>query len=596
VRSQARLRPVPLTAGVCAGLLMLAAIIFVVRPGAALASVPCGVPLTVAASPEKFDELSALADRYNSRGCWPVTVLSVSSGDALEHLTTGWNATTYPQSPQPPQVWSPAATAWVRMLQQRAVRDDVKVVNDDQGVLPSVAKTPLVLAMPQPIAERLGWPARPIGWQTLLELATDPTRWNAVSGGQWGSFKLGKTNPNYSTSGMNSLVAAYAAASGHQTVTAADVLSQEVRGKIGGIESAALHYGETTLTYLCNLAAADRVGAERVLGYVHAVPVEEKSVHEYNQGRQVGCDQQHVPAVKLAAVYPSDGTIMSDSPYAILGNATADQRRLAEHFLDFLREPEQQDTLKAAGFRGAEDEELDPRIAQDTGLAAEPALNEIEIPDPAVLEGIRASWQELRKPARVLFLVDVSGSMSWSPYSDDPPPSGQPTRMDQVKAAATQALNGFGDHDEVGLWEFSLYRSAPPYREVMAPVSMRIGRDALKEKINDLEPRGDTPLYVAIRDAQRELAATAQVSRITAIVALTDGEDTYGPSYTKEDLITDIEGTGPDHAVRVFTVAYGKDAPKEELSQIAAAGRGRGYDSTTPDNITKILRQVVSNF
>lgn len=595
MRLQARIRPraAPLVAGICAGLLTLAAIVFIGQPGEP--SVPCGVSLTVAASPEKFDELDTLAGRYNDRGCWRVSVLSVSSGDALDQLAAGWDATTHPQSPQPPQVWSPAATAWVRMLQQRADRDDVTVVNDD-GVLPSVATTPLVLAMPQPVAERLGWPAKPIGWRTVLELATDPAAWNAVSGGRWGSFKLGKTNPNYSTSGMNSLVAAYAAASGSQTVTAADVLDPGVRATISGIESAALHYGETTLTYLCNLAAADSAGADQVLAYVHAVPVEEKSVYEYNQGRQVGCDHQHVPAVKLVAVYPDDGTIMSDSPYAILGNATTDQRHLAERFLNFLREPEQQDTLKAAGFRGAEDEELAATSTTDTGLAPDPTLNKIEVPDPAVLEAIRASWQDLRKPARVLFVVDVSGSMAWSPYSDDPPPSGQPTRMDQVKAAATEALAGFGESDEVGLWEFSLSGSGPPYREVMAPVSMRLGRDTLRARINDLEPGGETPLYVTIRDAQRELAATASATQITAVVVLTDGQDTYGPRYTKEDLLNDIDVTGEDHAVRIFTVAYAKDAPKEELAEIAAAGRGRGYDSTAPDNINKILRQVVSNF
>ncbi len=451
--------------------------------------------------------------------------------------------------------------------------------------------------MPQPVADRLGWPTTPVGWQTVLELATDPVRWDTVSGGQWGSFKLGKTNPNYSTSGMNSLIASYAAASGHQTVTADDVQNQEVRDKIRGIESAAVHYGETTLTYLCNLAAADSVSADQVLGYVHAVAVEEKSVYEYNQGRQSACKNQRVPAVKLVAVYPSEGTIMSDSPYAILGNATPDQRRLAENFLNFLREPEQQTTLTAAGFRGADDEKLATTIAVDPRLVANPPCSTIDIPDPAVLEAIRTSWKDLRKPARVLFVVDVSGSMSWSPYSDDPPPQGQVTRMDQVKTAATQALEGFSDHDEVGLWEFSsLYDgSAPLHREVVAPVPMRIGREVLKTKINSLDPRGDTPLYITIRSAHDTLAATADATKITAIVVLTDGKNTY-PGYTKEELINNLTMTGKDPAVRVFTVAYSKDAPKEELAQIAAAGRGKGYDSTGPDNINKLLREVVSNF
>src|SRR5262249_32397936 len=153
-----------------------------------------------------------------------------------------------------------------------------------------------------------------------------------VSGGQWGSFKLGKTNPNYSTQGLHSLVAIYSAFSGHQPIVARDVADPAIRDKVHAIEMATIHYGETVTNYLCRLAAIDAADPVRALTYVSAIAMEEKSVFDFNQGRQSQCPGTS-PHFTLVAVYPEDGTIMTDSPYAILGNANPDQVNLANDFL-----------------------------------------------------------------------------------------------------------------------------------------------------------------------------------------------------------------------------------------------------------------------
>ncbi len=59
--------------------------------------------------------------------------------------------------------------------------------------------TPLVIAMPKPMAEALGWPDKALGWSDILALATDPAGWAAYGHPEWGPFRLGKTNPNFST-------------------------------------------------------------------------------------------------------------------------------------------------------------------------------------------------------------------------------------------------------------------------------------------------------------------------------------------------------------------------------------------------------------
>ncbi len=80
------------------------------------------------------------------------------------------------------------------------------------GDFASFQLTPLVIAMPRPMAEALGWPDEPLGFADILALSQDPEGWAAFGHPEWGEFRLGKTNPNFSTSGLSALIAqAYAA-------------------------------------------------------------------------------------------------------------------------------------------------------------------------------------------------------------------------------------------------------------------------------------------------------------------------------------------------------------------------------------------------
>src|SRR5439155_13932982 len=126
----------------------------------------------------------------------------------------------------------------------------------------SIARTPLVLAMPRPMAEALGWPKTPIGWGDVLKLANDPRGWAAKGHPEWGSFKLGKTNPNISTSGLAATVGAFVAATGRSSdLTERDLKDPKVRTFVRDVERSVVHYGDTTLTFLSNLQRADDAGS-----------------------------------------------------------------------------------------------------------------------------------------------------------------------------------------------------------------------------------------------------------------------------------------------------------------------------------------------
>jgi Ca-activated chloride channel family protein len=171
-------------------------------------------------------------------------------------------------------------------------------------VLAAFGVLPFFLAMPEPMVKALGWPDAAIGWADLLRLANDPDGWGAKGHPEWGAFKLGKTNPNISTTGLSATVGVFVAATGTSSGLTLDTLKDpRVREFVTGVEKSIAHYGDTALTFLTNLQRADDAGS--ALGYVGAVTVEEKSVADYNNGNPTGdldaAGRHGNPKVPLAA-------------------------------------------------------------------------------------------------------------------------------------------------------------------------------------------------------------------------------------------------------------------------------------------------------
>ena len=557
------------------------------------------VPLNVTASSEKAALLTALATRYNAAGrqvdgrCVTAAVHELPSGAAADALATGWDEAA--DGPRP-DVWTPAARSWATLVAHRLqTAGRPTLIPDDQ---PSVAQSPLVIAMPRPMAEALGWPQRSIGWDDLSDLARDPKGWGARGHPEWGPFRLGKTNPNFSTSGLNATVAAFFDATGGSTttgLTVADVDSPAARTEVRGVEGSVLHYGDTTLTYLENLYNEDRQG--RALRYVSAVAVEEKSVWDYNQGNPSGdpgtVGNRPPPGTELVAVYPRDGTLVSDNPFLTLTAPWVGdtQRAAAADLLAFLREPAQQEQFQQAAFRGF-DGTPGPVLARSTATPNTPFTVLAPPPGP-VLERMVQAWSELQKRANLIIVMDVSGSMNLPVDGTDR------TRWQLAKTAAEQSLTLLGPDDLVSLWSFStpLNGEPTPYRVLVPSGPLSQVRGDLQRTLDQLAPdRGDTALYTTTRAAVAAVQAAFDPDRINAVVLLSDGRNEYPPDDDLDGLLRGLDEQRPDRTVRVFTVAYGPQADLAVLTQISTASTAAAYDARQPTTIDSVMTNVVSNF
>src|SRR5215218_7690304 len=233
---------------------------------------PSGPLLRVAFvhSPEKAAMLEPLIARYNAErhraGGATVQIVgrNLSSGQATDDIGAGRLK---------PALWSPASSLWGRLLNYTADRRYAPERS------PSLVSTPLVVAMWEPMARALGWPAQRVGFEQLLRLATSRRGWAAYGHREFGPFKLGHTNPDFSTAGLSAVAAEYYAARGkREGLTVADVERPAVRDRIRRIERSIVHYGDTTLFFSDQLR---RYGT----AYASAVAMEETTLLEFNRRR-----------------------------------------------------------------------------------------------------------------------------------------------------------------------------------------------------------------------------------------------------------------------------------------------------------------------
>lgn len=580
-----------LIAAAVAGVVVVGGVYWWNRPDAFDAPRAGCTTVVVAASVEKSDLMSEAANRYNSSdrmvgdSCYGISIAAMASGIAEARLAeAGWDPAWGPA----PDAWTPAASTWLGLLRQdRASHDRPDILEAENE---SVISTPIVLAMPEPKARALGWPDAAIGWSDLLELANDPGGWAAKGHPEWGAFKMGKTNPNVSTSGLSATVGTFVAATGTSSDLTIESLNEpRVREFVAGVEKSVTHYGDTALTFLANLQRADDSGA--ALSYVSAVVVEEKSIVDYNEGNPTGDletkGQHGRPRVPLVAIYPREGTLNSDSPFALLQAPWSDAARRggAKDFLAFLREPAQQEMFTDAGFR-TYDGKPGRAVSGNEFLSDDPGVI-LSPPSPPVLAAVRSAWTALRKPARVLLVLDVSGSMGQ-------PADGGATRLELAQKAAVNGLAQLSDTDQVGLWTFPsesgvLFQQLPlallgPQRRIM------------KTRIEQLTPSGGTPLYAVTRQAVQAVRTGADDDTINAVVVMTDGKNEYPDDNDLEGLVRQLGELSYENGVRVFTIAYGEDADFAAVRRLSEASRAAAYDATDPLTINAVFTNVLSNF
>lgn len=542
------------------------------------------VALDVVSSTEKSDLLIDLAERYDDSRrrfgdrCADVTVTGLTSGQAMQALAGDWAAQSGTGSPRP-QVWLPTSTLWTGQLQllDQAAGHQVQT----GGQYESIANSPLVIAMPATKARYLQQQGA-LGWGDILGMSGEKG-WAEFGKPEWKRFTFGKDNPNLSTSGLAATIATYYAATNTSSdLTAADVRDPKVTRFVRQIEANVSHYSDDVVDLLRGLAAADLAG-DAAASDLSAIVTQEELVYLYNKGELSGGTKPNEP---LVALYPKEGTFNLDHPYVVLPQAGDAQRAAAADFLAFLQESPQQREFAAIGFRDHERAASDDLVRVVGGSKS--AGTYFAPPSPEVVQGIKASWETLRKKANILMAIDVSGSMTANRV-------GSHTRLEYAMDAAKNGIKLLNSEDRVGLWAFSAKQggSSLPYR-VQLPLS-RLDDRQFGAKLDAMRSGGGTALYTTIRAAHRHMLDNYDRTRINAVVVLTDGENEYPEDNDLAKLLRDIE-LDPDRPVKVFCIAFDKASDLPTLQKIATAAAGKAFDAKDPEKIDEAFVKLLSSF
>jgi Ca-activated chloride channel family protein len=219
-------------------------------------------------------------------------------------------------------------------------------------------------------------------------------------------------------------------------------------------------------------------------------------------------------------------------------------------------------------------------------------LRTLPPPSGELLAAVQASFPSVRKRARVLFLLDLSKSMT-------EPTSPGVSRLQAAQQAIAQALPYFTDNDEVGLAGFSHL----PGRQaivpgLVAPVTpLRDRRSAFRAALRSLRAVEATPLFAAVGAFTAQMAAGYRPDWINAVVLLSDGHnDTESFPDTFASMTAAITRATKDRPVLVFTLAYADKADVPTLQAIAQLTHAHYYDAIDPARLERVLGDLVTSF
>jgi len=527
-------------------------------------------PLLVASSNTKETWLDTIVDRFNAEEH------RLANGNTIlvtvQHVTSGGSMNAILDGSLQPAAWSPGDKSWVDQANETWQQRYNKPLASQP--CPPTIYAPLGFVMWRPMAELLGWPNTPIGWDTIVELAADPQGWASHGRPEWGQFTFGHTHPAYANSGLLSMTAfTYGVAGKGIDLTPADVYGEAVSRAMKELEQNTAKYGRQAPALL-------ELMAQQGPGYLHAAAVPEAEVVRFNVER---ADELAFP---LVFIFPAGGTIWADHPYCILDNADWVDDASAEAaaiFGDYMLAREQQE-LAIDSYLRPLDATIplhDPMtLAYGTDPTVTPAkIPALPSPSAALSEAIIDQFLLSKRKATVIVVLDVSGSMEGE-------------KIKSARQATAEFLSRLHPDDRVALMAFadSVSTLAEPSR--VGDVS-----ESLASRVSTLLANGNTALHDAVCQAT-EMANQLQAadeaageSRLYGVVLLSDGEDTVGKPSSGQMFATCLPANPEANGVKVFPIAFGDDADTQTLERIASVTGGSLY-SANPASIQNVYLSI----
>jgi hypothetical protein len=503
------------------------------------------VQLDVVAAPAIAPALSELTSDAGG-SCASVRVASDESVAVADTVAN-------PPAGRRPQVWIPESTFWLGRAQAKGA-----FTLPGDGT--SVASSPVVIALTEPVAGQLGWPAAPVPWTALLSPQTT-------------AVPVGIPDPAADPIGVAGLI-------GVQAIT-------NSQGDGGPAETAVLR----RLSGQVVTRAGDLY--DRLPGGTNGTPgpgaflTSEQALLAHNA--------RPAPATLLVASYPAGSVPALDFPYVVLPGATQDEIAVATAFLNHLLAPDARRALQAAGFRdpdgAAPATGPSPAASGPARVRLDP-MTPVKMPNEDALVQVLARWTGVQLSGRILSVFDVSGSMNER--------IGAQTRLAVVLQAAQEGVRLLRDTTDLGVWIFSTRLDGNrDYRELVPPGPIAQQRDKLASALAGIRavPDGDTGLYDTTLAAYQEARRNWVPGRINLVFIATDGRNDDDASISRAQLLAELgKLVDPRRPLPILFMGLGNGIDVGELQEIASVVDGRVYVGQEAGEIRRIFFSALSDF
>lgn len=413
------------------------------------------------------------------------------------------------------------------------------------GPATRIMGSPVVLGVRQQVARQLGWDHTAPTWSDIAAAAAR------------GDLTYAMTDPAASNTGFSTLVAVAAALDGTGRALDAAAIDRVAPQLIDFFAGQQLTAGST-----------DWLTDAFVKGNTDGLFSYEASLRSLNRSGKL--------PEPLTIVYPKDGVISADYPFTLLAGAAANVRDGYTRLVDYLRLPAVQKsivdrTARRAGVPGVPLPDKAPR-----------GLVELSFPGTrtAIDALLTAYFDRLRKPARTVYVLDLSGSMAGERLAAL---QGALSDLTGVNTTLSGQYCRFRSREEVILLPFSTSPRTPQTFTV-SEESPQASRDAIRAAIGGLATAGDTAVYDSLVAAYGLFADAPD--RFLSIVLMTDGESNTG--RTLADFTAFVSTVA--QKVRVFPILFG-EAAEREMRAVAVTTGGELFDARQGD-LSKAFCQI----
>ncbi|MFE9204994.1 VWA domain-containing protein [Micromonospora sp. NPDC007230] len=536
------------------------------------------IQLSVAATPEIAPAVKGAADQWVKDGaavgdtCIAVNVtpaesVEVAATVASKHGATLAGVGQASGTAVTPDVWVPDSSTWLLRLKAGGATAFAPA----NGA--SIARSPVVVAMPEPVATRLGWPDKKFTWTDLLAQVNSSKPLHA-----------GIVEPTQDAAGLSGLLSLTAAAS-----SAGGTGSPQAReATIGALRALATNSSRLRQDLLARFPRSSEPTA--VANGLGAAALSEEDVMAYNATK---------PPIPLAALYLDPPPAPLDYPFAVLPGIEPAKASAAKVLFEVLTARGFKSRLAAQSLR-APDGNWSEGFKALPG-APSPAGGNTAAPagqgaagglDPTAIQKATSTWSAVTLSGRMLCVIDVSGSMKKKVET-----AGGATREQVTVAAATQGLNLFDDSWSIGLWTFSTkLRGSQDYREVVPIRPLSSNRGAIQRGLATVKPsNGDTGLYDTLLAAYRTVQQDWEPGKVNSIVLFTDGKNEDDNGISRKELLAQLRKLrDAEQPVQVIIIGIGSEVSQAELKSITDVTGGGAFVTADPTKIGEIFLQAIA--